>query len=294
MSALAPDRVVYVNGDYLSAESAKISVFDRGFLFADGVYEVSSVLEGKLIDNAAHMARLRRSMAALSLPSPASDDAILAIQREIIARNGIEEGVVYLQITRGAADRDFNWPAEAAPSLVIFGQAKPIIANPAAERGLAVALLPDLRWKRRDIKTVALLPASWAKAQAAALGMDDAWMVEAGPDGRDYVTEGSSNNAFIVTGNGRIVTRHLGDEILHGITRRAVLSLAQEADIEVEERAFTPEEAKKAREAFISSASSFVLPVVKIDGALIGDGRPGPITTRLRRRYIETALREAS
>ena len=286
---MASPRIVYVNGQYLPEAEAKISVFDRGFLFADGVYEVSSVLDGKLIDNAAHMARLRRSLAALSIPSPAGDDEILAVQQEIIARNALREGIVYLQISRGAADRDFTFPESPSPSLVVFPQAKSLIDAPAARRGISIAFAPDLRWKRRDIKTVGLLPASWAKTQAAAQGADDVWMVEKGEDGIAYVTEGSSNNAYIVTGDGRIVTRQLGDEILHGITRKAVLSLAEEAGLPVEQRPFTPEEARAAREAFITSASSFVMPVVSIDGAPVGDGRPGPIAARLRALYIETA-----
>ncbi|MBX2853642.1 MAG: D-amino-acid transaminase [Rhodobacteraceae bacterium] len=286
-------RTVYVNGEYVAERDAKISVFDRGFLFGDGVYEVSTVLDGKLVDNAAHLARLDRSLQALSIPSPAGDDEILEIQRQLIVRNALEEGVVYLQVTRGAADRSFDWPEQPAPSLVMFTQAKPVRGNPKAEVGLSVALVPDLRWKRRDIKTVTLLPASWAKMQAAEQGCDDAWMVEADEDGVERVTEGSSNNAFIVTADGVLVTRNLGDEILHGITRRSVLQLAAEIQLRVEERAFTPEEAKAATEAFITSASSFVMPVVQIDGAVIGDGAPGPISRRLRSLYIATAESEA-
>lgn len=290
---MAAPRIVYVNGEYLPAEEAKISVFDRGFLFGDGVYEVSSVIEGKLVDNVAHLARLARSLKALSLTSPIDLQEIPAIQRELIARNGLEEGSVYLQITRGPADRSFDWPEDPQPSLVMFTQAKRIIDHPRLETGISVALTPDLRWKRRDIKTVTLLPASWAKAQATALGADDAWMTEEGEDGLEYVTEGSSHNAFIVSPSGAIVTRHLGDEILHGITRRAALKLAEELQIPVEERPFTPQEAKAAKEAFVSSASYFVMPVTSIDGQPIGTGAPGPIATRLRELYIEAARREA-
>ncbi|MEO1329616.1 MAG: D-amino-acid transaminase [Pseudomonadota bacterium] len=289
-----PDRVVYVNGDFTPASEARISVFDRGFLFGDGVYEVSSVIDGKLIDNAAHLARLDRSMRALEIARPATDEAILAAQRELIARNALVEGLVYLQVTRGAAERDFSFPTDAAPSLVMFTQAKAVVDNPKAETGISVALVPDLRWKRRDIKTVNLLPASWAKHQAAALGADDAWMVETDGDGVERITEGSSNNAYIVTAEGVVVTRQLGTEILHGITRKAVLKLAEEAQIRIEERAFTPEEAKAAVEAFSTSASGFVMPVVSIDGAPVGDGRPGPIARRLRGLYIEMARAEAS
>lgn len=286
-------RTVYVNGDYLPEADAKISVFDRGFLFGDGVYEVSSVLDGKLIDNTAHLVRLERSLNELSIPRPASDDEITAIQKKLIADNGLEEGAVYLQVTRGADERSFDWPKEPKPSLVMFTQAKPIRQNPKAAVGMAVALVPDLRWKRRDIKTVNLLPASWAKMQAAEKGADDAWMVEADDTGAEKVTEGSSNNAFIVTKDGVLVTRHLGDEILHGITRRAVLRLAEEMQVTIEERAFTPDEARAAGEAFVTSATTFVMPVVKIDGAVIGDGTPGRIATRLRELYIADALEHA-
>lgn len=289
----AAERIVYVNGAYLPAAEAAISIFDRGFLFGDGVYEVASVLGGKLIDNAAHLARLERSLQALELPRPAGDDEILAMQRALIEKNALEEGLVYLQVTRGPAERSFDWPAAPNPSLVAFTQAKAVRDNPLAETGIKVALVPDLRWRRRDIKTIALLPASWAKMQAKALGADDAWMVEPDADGAMRITEGSSNNAFIVTPEGVIVTRQLGEEILPGITRRAVLRLAEEAQIKVEERAFSPEEARAAAEAFITSASAFVLPVVGIDGAPIGDGRPGPIARRLRALYLEEAEREA-
>ncbi|MEL6317990.1 MAG: D-amino-acid transaminase, partial [Pseudomonadota bacterium] len=253
-------RLVYVNGEFVSEEAARVSVFDRGFLFGDGVYEVSSVLDGKLIDNPAHLARLDRSLAALSLPRPASDAEILAIQRKLIAKNDLTEGVVYLQVTRGPADRSFDWPERPEPSLVMFTQAKAIRSNPKAEEGVAVVTLPDLRWRRRDIKTINLLPASWAKHLAAAQGADDTWMVEDG-----LVTEGSSNNAFIVK-DGVVRTRALSEDILHGITRAATLKLAAETGARLEERAFSVAEAQGADEAFVTSASAFVTPVVRIDG----------------------------
>jgi D-alanine transaminase len=281
-------RIVYVNGEYVPEAEAKISVFDRGFLFADGVYEVTSVLGGKLIDFPGHAARLRRSLSELDMPAPVDDDALLTIHRELVARNGVEDGLVYLQVTRGAADRDFAYPAAPQPSLVLFTQAKPGLAdNPAAETGIEVVSLPDRRWGRRDIKTVQLLYPSMAKMEAKARGADDAWMVEDGA-----VTEGTSNNAYIVTGD-TIVTRHLGEEILHGITRAAVLRLAQEAQMKVEERSFTIEEAQAADEAFVTSASAFVMPVVGIDGAPVGAGAPGPITRRLREIYLDESRRAA-
>ena len=277
-------RIVYVNGEYLPEEAAKISVFDRGFLFADAVYEVSSVLEGRLVDNRGHLARLRRSLDALRIPMPLDEAGIERVQRTLIERNHLQNGIVYMQITRGAADRDFPYPKETAPSLVMFTQARPLIDVPAARDGIKVISVPDLRWARRDIKTVGLLAAVMAKQAAIDAGVHDAWLVE---DGK--VTEGSSNNAYIVSAAGTIVTRRLGNEILHGVTRATVLELSRQAQIEVEERAFTLEEAYAAREAFVTSASIFVLPVVEIDGRRIADGEPGPITRRLRTLYIEAA-----
>ena len=281
-------RIVYVNGAYLPEEEAKISVFDRGFLFADGVYEVSSVLAGKLIDNAAHMARLERSLDELKMAPPLPLDEIPPIQREIVARNALDQGTVYLQVTRGAADRDFPFPEGATSSLVIFSQERNLVEDPAAARGIAVITLPDIRWQRRDIKTVQLLAPALAKQAALDAGANDAWLVEDG-----HVTEGSSNNAYIVTLDGTIVTRALSNAILHGITRRAVLALAEREGLKVEERSFTPEEAYEAGEAFITSASTFVYPVVTIDGRILGNGVPGPVATKLRQLYIEMALAES-
>ena len=282
-------RTVYVNGDYVSEEEATISIFDRGFLFADGVYEVTSVLDGKLIDFDGHAARLERSLAELEMGMPMSRDALLGVHRELVAENGIEEGLVYLQVTRGAADRDFAYPdADVPQSVVLFTQAKPGLAHaPAAERGIKVVSIPDRRWGRRDIKTVQLLYPSMGKMEAKARGADDAWMVEDG-----MVTEGTSNNAYIVK-DGAIVTRQLGEEILHGITRSAVLRLARELQMEVQERAFTLEEAQAADEAFVTSASTFVMPVVEIDGAQVGDGRVGRVARRLREVYLEEARAKA-
>ena len=283
-------RIVYVNGAFLPEAEARVSVFDRGFMFADGVYEVSSVLRGRLIDNAAHLRRLQRSLGELRIVAPLDNDAIQAIQLELIARNGLDEGLVYLQITRGAADRDFAFPPPATPAtLVMFTQARSIIDSPKASKGIAVISVPDIRWKRRDIKTVGLLGPALAKQAAVEAGADDAWMVEDG-----LVTEGSSCNAYLVSAEGVVVTRHLGNEILHGITREAVLRLSREHDVAVQERAFSLDEAYAAREAFITSASSFVYPVVKIDDRVIGNGRPGALALRLRQLYIEHALASIS
>ena len=282
-------RTVYVNEEYLPEEDAKISIFDRGFLFADGVYEVTSVLDGKLIDFDGHAKRLARSLNELDMQAPCTEEELLEIHRQLIARNDLNEGLIYLQVTRGAADRDFVYPsADTKPTLVLFTQAKQIAISAAADSGMKVISIPDERWGRRDIKTVQLLYPSMGKMMAKAAGADDAWMVEDG-----FVTEGTSNNAYIVTHDGTIVTRHLSSEILHGITRAAVLKMANEAQMKLEERPFTIKEAQHAAEAFITSASSFVMPIVSIDGAAVGTGAPGPIAMRLREIYLEESRKAA-
>ncbi len=284
-------RIVYVNGDYLPEDEAKISIFDRGFLMADGVYEVTSVLEGKLIDFDGHTARLDRSLAALDMKNPITGEELLGIHRELVHRNGITEGLVYLQITRGAPDdRDFVFPdpIETPQTLVLFTQNKPGLAQSlTAKSGIKVISIEDLRWGRRDIKTVQLLYPSLGKMMAKKQGADDAWMVQDGA-----VTEGTSNNAYIVK-SGKIITRKLSNDILHGITRAAVLRFADEAQMEVIERNFTIDEAKKADEAFVTSASTFVMPVVEIDGHTLGSGTPGPVAVRLREIYLDESLKRA-
>ncbi|MDB4213587.1 D-amino-acid transaminase [Octadecabacter sp.] len=283
-------RTVYVNGDYLPEEDAKISIFDRSFLMADGVYEVTSVLGGKLIDFAGHAKRLERSLNELEMQKPEAFDDLLEIHRELVRVNDITDGMVYLQVSRGSAgDRDFVYPsADVKPTLVLFTQNKPGMADsPMAQKGLKIISIEDQRWGRRDIKTVQLLYPSMGKMMAKAAGCDDAWMVEDGA-----VTEGTSNNAYIVKGD-TIVTRHLGTEILHGITRAAVLRFAREAQMKVEERSFTIEEAQDADEAFITSASMFVMPVVEIDGAPIGTGTPGSVAGRLREIYLDESRKVA-
>ncbi len=284
-------RTVYVNGEYLPENEAKISIFDRGFLMADGVYEVTSVLDGKLIDFDGHATRLERSLTELEMASPISMDDLLAVHRELVAQNNIVDGLVYLQITRGApSDRDFAFPdPDTTPSsIVLFTQDKPGLAeSPAAQRGLKVISIEDVRWGRRDIKTVQLLYPSMGKMMAKKAGADDAWMVQDG-----HVTEGTSNNAYIVKGN-KIITRPTSNDILHGITRTAVLRFAKEAQMTVEERLFTIDEAKEADEAFITSASTFVMPVVEIDGVALGDGTPGKIAPRLREIYLDESRKRA-
>ncbi len=284
-------RTVYVNGDYLPETDATVSIFDRGFLMADGVYEVTSVLDGKLIDFAGHARRLERSQSELDMASPISMDDLLVVHRELVARNGIADGMIYLQITRGnPGDRDFAFPDPAVTpgTIVLFTQDKPGLAgNPMAKTGMRVVSVDDIRWGRRDIKTVQLLYPSMAKMMAKKAGVDDAWLVEDG-----FVTEGTSNNAYIVTG-GKIITRQLSSDILHGITRAAVLRFAAEAQMEVIERPFTIAEAQAADEAFITSASAFVMPVVEVDGVALGRGTPGPVAIRLREIYLEESRKSA-
>ena len=282
-------RTVYLNGAYVPEEDAKISIFDRGFLMADGVYEVTSVIDGKLIDFDGHTTRLDRSLRELDMENPISRDDLLEAHRELVRLNAINEGLVYLQITRGAPnDRDFVFPDpdETPQTIVMFTQNKPGLAeNPTAKKGIKIISIEDIRWGRRDIKTVQLLYPSMGKMMAKKQGADDAWMVEDGA-----VTEGTSNNAYIVK-EGKIITRALSNDILHGITRAAVLRFAQEAQMEVIERDFTIAEAQEADEAFITSASTFVMPVVEIDSQPLGTGTPGPLVTRLREIYLEESLK---
>ncbi|WP_296475011.1 D-amino-acid transaminase [Roseinatronobacter sp.] len=284
-------RTVYVNGDYLPEGEAKISIFDRGFLMADGVYEVTTVIEGKLIDFDGHFVRLQRSLDELGIDNPMDRDTWLEVHRQLVTQNAVDQGMIYLQVTRGApGDRDFVFPdpETTKPTVVLFTQSNPaLVDSPKARKGIKVVTIDDLRWGRRDIKTVQLLYPSMGKMIAIKQGADDAWMVQDGE-----VTEGTSNNAYIIK-DGRIITRALSNDILHGITRAAVLRFAQEAQMPVEERSFTVEEAMQADEAFVTSASTFVMPVVEIDGAALGAGVPGPLALRLREIYIDESRKAA-
>jgi D-alanine transaminase len=283
-------RTVYVNGDYLPEDQARVSIFDRGFLMADGVYEVTSVLDGRLIDMEGHVRRLERSLNELDMPHPMTDAELTAMFRELVARNGIDQGMIYLQVTRGnPGDRSFVMPGpECAPTVVAFTQNIPNLADaPAAKTGFRVITIPDLRWSRVDIKTVQLLYPSMGKMAAKKAGCDDSWFVD-----DKGVTEGTSNNAYIVKGN-RIITRQLGTDILHGITRASVLRFAAEAQFEIEERPFTVAEAQAADEAFSTAASIFVMPVVEIDGVKVGTGTPGPVARRLREIYLDEMRKAA-
>jgi len=279
------EQTVYVDGAFVPESEAKVSVFDRGFLFADGIYEVAAVLDGKLIDNDSHLARLERSVGEIALKLPETLPRIVEIQKELIARNSLIDGVIYLQVTRGAAvPRDFVFPKEAKPTLVMFTSVKDIVNAASAKTGIAVKTVPDIRWARRDIKSVALLAQVLAKQAAAEAGCAEAWMIE---DGK--VTEGGSSSVFILTQDDVLVTRPNSSAILAGCTRKAVTKLAEERQLRVEERAFSVKEALAAKEAFITSASSFVQAVVTIDGQRIANGKPGPMTNRLREIYVEFA-----
>jgi D-alanine transaminase len=282
-------RIVYVNGAFVPEAEAKISIFDRGFIFADGIYEVSAVLDGGLVDNDGHLARLERSLKAIDLAMPCAKAEIVAVQKELISRNRLVEGSIYLQVTRGAADRDFAFPSGAKPSLVMFTQERKIVDDPKAATGIKLLSVPDIRWARRDIKSVALLAQVLAKQAAAAAGCQEAIMHEDG-----VVTEGGSSTVFIVTEFGRIVTRPNSQAILPGITRQTVLRLAHEKALTVEERLFTLDEVFAAQECFTTSATSFVKAVVEVDGKRIGGGQPGPMARRLRDLYVEAARAEAA
>ena len=276
-------RIAYVNGVFVPEADAKVSVFDRGFLFADGVYEVTPVVGGKLIDYAAHMERLDRSLKELRIAWPCTAAELEAMHNELIVRNKLEEGIIYMQVTRGVADRMFNFPKEITSSLVAFPQVMQLVDNVNARTGVKVVTTADIRWLRRDIKSIMLLAPVLGKQEAYEKGAQEAWMVE---DGK--VTEGTSSNAYIVKGN-TIITRPLSNRILAGCTRRALFRLSQEHGVHIEERLFTPEEAYEADEAFLTSASQFVMPIVEIDGKRVGGGQPGPVTRKLRALFLEEA-----
>lgn len=278
-------RIAYVNGQYLPESDAKISIFDRGFLFADGVYEVTPIVNGKLVDYDAHVERLERSLSELRMAWPCTKDELRAMHVELIKRNALKEGIIYMQITRGIADRMFNFPKEITSSLVAFPQVMTLVDNVNARTGVKVVTTADIRWLRRDIKSVMLLAPVLGKQEAHEKGAAEAWMVE---DGK--VTEGTSSNAYIVKGD-TIITRPLSNRILAGCTRRALFRLSKEHGVKIEERLFTPEEAYEADEAFLTSASQFVMPIVEIDGKRVGGGQPGPVTRKLRELFLEEAQR---
>ncbi len=276
-------RTVYVNGEFVTEAHAKVSVFDRGYLFADGVYEVTPVINGKLVDFAPHMERLDRSLHELQIHWPCSQVEMKDIHQELVTRNHLTEGIIYMQVTRGVADRMFNFPKEIRPSLIAFTQVMTLVDNPNARTGVKVITTPDIRWMRRDIKSIMLLAPVLGKQEAVEKGAHEAWMVEDG-----HVTEGTSSNAYIVK-DGVVITRPLSNRILAGCTRRALFRLAEDHKIKIEERAFTPEEAYAADEAFLTSASQFVMPITEIDGHRVGGGQPGPVTRKLRDIFLKEA-----
>jgi D-alanine transaminase len=271
-------RYAYVNGRYVPHAQAQVHIEDRGYQFADGVYEVILIHDGRLIDEEPHLDRLAYSLKELRIPWPMARPVLRLVLREIIVRNGVAHGTVCLQVTRGVASRDHKFPAHATPSLVATTKRQ----KPTLAAGVAVITQPDIRWRRCDIKSVSLLPNILGKQAAAEAGAFEAWLVD--DDGR--ITEGSSTNAWIVTRAGRLVTRNLSAAILSGITRLSLLQLVQSQRIAFEERPFSVAEAKEATEAFLTSTTSLVLPVTRIDGQAIGDGKPGPLTMKLRDGYL--------
>ena len=280
------DTIAYVSGSFVPLSQANVSILDRGFLFADGIYEVAAVLDGKLIDNVSHLARLERSVGEIALKLPETTARIQEIQKELVARNKLVSGLVYLQVTRGAdKGRDFAFPkGDVKPTLIMFTSEKEILNAPSARTGISVITVPDIRWSRRDIKSVGLLAQVLAKQAAVEAGAAEAWMVE-----DVFVTEGASSSAFILSQDDVIVTRPNSNAILPGCTRKAVVALAEEHRLGIEERPFSVAEALAAKEVFITSASLFVQPVIAIDGKSIGSGRPGAMATRLREIYIDFA-----
>lgn len=283
------ERIVFVNDEFINETEAKVSIFDRGFLFADAVYEVTAIIDGKILEWDGHITRLKRSLKELDIKMPIETNKLLDIHYKLIDKNNLTEGLIYLQISRGEDDRSFDYPdSNVKPTIVLFTQVKSLQESKLSKNGMKVISVPDIRWARRDIKTVQLLAPSMCKMMAKKSNKDDAWMVQDG-----FVTEGTSNNAHIITKDNVLVTRNLSNDILAGVTRRSILKYAKEAQIKVEERPFTIEEAKNASEAFVSSATTFIGPVVEIDNKIIGDGKPGKQSLRLREIYIGESMKEA-
>ena len=283
------ERIVFVNDKFINETEAKVSIFDRGFLFADAVYEVTAIIDGKILEWDGHITRLKRSLNELDIKMPIETNKLLDIHYKLIDKNNLTEGLIYLQISRGEDDRSFDYPdSNVKPTIVLFTQVKSLQESKLSKIGMKVISVPDMRWARRDIKTVQLLAPSMCKMMAKKSNKDDAWMVQDG-----FVTEGTSNNAYIITKDNVLVTRNLSNDILAGVTRRSILKYAKEAKVKIEERPFTIEEAKNASEAFVSSATTFIGPVVEIDNKIIGDGKPGKQSLRLREIYIGESMKEA-
>ncbi len=278
-------RIAYVNGRYLPHAEANVHIEDRGFQFADSVYEVCEIWNGKIVDMTRHLDRLKRSLGELSIAWPVSRRALEAILREVVSRNRVTNGLVYLQVTRGVARRDFNFPKPGTlPTLVVTSRSiKPAVPKKSTEDGIRVVTTPDIRWDRVDIKTTGMTAQVLAKETAVRAGAKEAWMV----DGENRITEGSSSTAWIIDGEGTLITRPTDMNILPGITRMAIMDYAKANGMKVEERPFTVEEARGAREAFITSASATLTPVVQIDDVVIGNGKPGSIASGMRAAFHE-------
>ena len=281
-------NLVYLNGEYVPRASAKISIFDRGLLFSDAVYEVVSVIDGQLIDMERHVSRLERSLGELSINAFAN---WTAISQDLVAENNLREGLIYLQVSRGVMDeREYRWPApDTAPTIFAFAQERALLENPMADRGMRIITRPDLRWQRCDIKTTQLLYASLMKMEAVAAGVDDVWMTQ-----DEMITEGTSQNAHIISREGVLISHQLDRRILPGVTRIEMLTQAGAMELTVEERAFSIDEAKDAAEAFVTSSTLLIMPVVEIDGHKIGDGQPGERTRTIRQNYLAAVQRASS
>ena len=280
-------RIAYVNGRYIQHADAAVHIEDRGYQFADGVYEVCEVARGYIVDMTRHLDRLDRSLRELQIAWPITRRALEFVMREVIRRNGIENGLVYLQVTRGVAPRDHFFPAASTQSALVVTakRSDPAAAAKKASQGIKVITVPENRWERVDIKTVGLLPNVLARQQAREAGAAEAWFVD--PDGT--VKEGAATNAWIVTGDGRLVTRPADFGILRGVTRATVMDIAAKLGLTVEERGFSVDEAKKAKEAFITAATTVVMPVVAIDGETVANGHPGSVTLSLREAFFDIA-----
>ncbi len=276
-------RYAYVNGRYLPHAQAAVHIEDRGYQFADGVYEVVPVYRGALVDEGPHLDRLERSLRELRIAMPVARATLKLISRELMRRNDLTQGMLYMQVTRGVAPRDHKFPATARPALVMTTRQTKPHGEALLTQGIKVITVPDIRWQRCDIKSTSLLPNVLAKQQATEAGAYEAWQV----DGEGRITEGTSTNAWIVNAEGKVVTRDVSHAILNGITRITLLKQIREAGYELEERAFTLEEAKAAREAFLTSSTSFVLPIVAIDETPVGNGHPGIFCGKLRARYLD-------
>jgi len=284
------NKQVYVNGKYFDKNDAVVSVFDRGFLFADSVYEVTAVIKGLLVDWKAHFSRLKNSLKEINLELNIQEKEIFSIQKNLIDKNKIKEGLVYIQVTRGIGERDFNFSeTEFKPTIVIFTQEKKILNTDRAKKGIKVVTFEEERWKRRDIKTTQLLASSMAKSEASKIGKDDCWFIEEG-----YITEGSSSNAFIINDNNEVITRELSHNLLGGITRSSLLHFCKKNNMKFRESKFTELEAKAAREAFITSATNFVVPVIEIDGEKVGKGVVGSYVKKVQKLYLNEIKKRLS